>query len=119
MQDMGNSVASGAPQTCRHPALGAADDTQKARPGDQYAARHDPFVYFHSIIDSAACRRNVVDLRALPGDLGSEATTPDYSFITPDLCADGHDETCPDGTSPGGYAGIDAFLREWVPRIKA
>ncbi|HVT34655.1 MAG TPA: alkaline phosphatase family protein, partial [Nevskiaceae bacterium] len=28
-----------------------------------------------------------------------------------------HDGTCAEGTSPGGYAGIDAFLREWVPKI--
>jgi phosphatidylinositol-3-phosphatase len=39
----------GAP--CRHPVLGLLDDTQKAPVGDQYAARHNPFVYFHSIID--------------------------------------------------------------------
>jgi hypothetical protein len=115
MQDM----ASGQPETCRHPAVGATDETEGARPADQYATRHDPFVYFHSIIDSPACGTNVVDLQALPGDLGSESATPEYSFITPDLCADGHDAPCADGTSPGGYAGIDAFLREWIPRIEA
>jgi phosphatidylinositol-3-phosphatase len=36
---------------CRHPEFGKVDNTRKARPGDQYAARHNPFVYFHSIID--------------------------------------------------------------------
>ena len=55
---------------CRHPALNATDDTQKAEPGDQYAARHNPFVYFHSIIDSPSCARNDVPLSRLPGDLG-------------------------------------------------
>jgi hypothetical protein len=119
MQDMGNSVAAGEPASCRHPALGAVDPTQKARANDQYAARHNPFVYFHSIIDYSTCQRNDVDLAQLPGDLAQASTTPEYAFITPDLCADGHDETCADGTSPGGYAGIDAFLREWVPRIQA
>ena len=29
-----------------------------ARADDQYAARHNPFVYFHSIIDSPVCARN-------------------------------------------------------------
>jgi hypothetical protein len=119
MQDMAASVASGAPATCRHPALSSPDDTQTARANDQYAVRHNPFVYFHSIIDSPACGENVVDLGRLAGDLASEATTPDYVFIAPDLCADGHDETCADGVSPGGFAGIEAFLREWIPRIKA
>jgi phosphatidylinositol-3-phosphatase len=119
MQDMASSVAAGEPASCRHPAIGAVDNTQSARAGDQYATRHDPFVYFHSIIDFASCQRNVVDLGQLPGDLASAATTPEYAFITPDLCADGHDATCADGTSPGGFAGIDAFLREWVPRIES
>jgi phosphatidylinositol-3-phosphatase len=119
MQDMASSVAAGEPATCRHPALGSVDSAQSARAGDQYATRHDPFVYFHSIIDFATCQRNVVDLGQLPGDLASAATTPEYAFISPDLCADGHDATCADGTSPGGFAGIDAFLREWVPRIES
>jgi phosphatidylinositol-3-phosphatase len=118
MQDMANSFGTGEPATCRHPALNAPDPTQTARPTDQYAARHNPFVYFHSIIDSPTCLRNDVDLSRLPHDLANEANTPEYSFITPDLCADGHDETCADGTSPGGFAGIEAFLREWVPRIQ-
>jgi hypothetical protein len=119
MQDMANSVAAGEPATCRHPAIGAIDPTQKARPADQYAVRHNPFVYFHSIVDLPTCEENDVDLSRLPADLADASATPDYAFVTPDLCADGHDATCADGTSPGGFAGIDAFLREWVPRIEA
>jgi hypothetical protein len=119
MQDMANSVAVGEPASCRHPAIGTTDPTQKARAADQYAARHNPFVYFHSIIDYATCEQNDVDLSRLPQDLEAEVTTPAYSFITPDLCADGHDETCANPALPGGWAGIEAFLREWVPQIKA
>ncbi len=40
---------------CRHPAIGANDTTIAPKPGDMYATRHDPFVYFHSIIDSPTC----------------------------------------------------------------
>jgi hypothetical protein len=116
-QDMANSVSSGQAVTCRHPTLNSSDSTQTAKAGDQYAARHDPFVYFHSIIDTPACAQDVVDLNQLPADLKTAAATPNYSFITPDLCADGHDASCADPKAPGGYAGIDAFLREWVPRI--
>ncbi len=114
-QDMANSVP-GQPASCRHPNVNSQDGTQSAKANDQFAARHVPFVYFHSIIDSPACKQTVVDLKELPGDLAHAATTSNYSFITPDLCADGHDATCPDG-SPGGFDGIDKFLREWVPRI--
>ncbi|MDQ6607783.1 MAG: alkaline phosphatase family protein [Actinomycetota bacterium] len=106
--------------TCGHPALGAPDNTQAASATDQYATRHDPFVYFHSIIDDAAsCAGHVVNLSSLGNDLRSVKTTPNYTFITPDLCADGHDATCANPTRPGGYAGINAFLSTWMPQILA
>jgi hypothetical protein len=119
MEDIANSTDSGEPATCRHPKIGGYDGTQVAEEHDQYAARHDPFVYFHSITDFQTCQRNVVDLSRLPEDLRSEASTPEYSFVSPDLCADGHDATCAEPGTAGGDAGIDAFLREWVPRIEA
>ena len=109
MEDMGTP--------CRHPAIGERDDTQTARADDQYAMRPNPFMYFHSVIDDDAnCRSHVVDLKALAGDLQDAATTAAVSFITPDLCSDGHDAPCIDGR-PGGLASADAFLKEWVPRI--
>ena len=71
---------------CRHPAIDAQDTTQKAKVGDQYAARHNPFVYFHSIIDDdAACRAKVVDLANLNSDIQSVDTTPNFSFIVPNV----------------------------------
>jgi hypothetical protein len=101
---------------CRHPAANARDDTQTAKPGDQYAARHNPFVYFHSITDTPACAADDVDLSALDGDLAAAATTPSYSLIVPDLCEDGHDAPCVDGR-PGGLVSADEFLKTWVPKI--
>ena len=100
---------------CRHPAIGAVDDTQKAKVGDQYAARHNPFVYFHSVTDTPACGSDV-DLSALPGDLSSTQTTANLTYITPNLCHDGHDAPCVDG-EPGGLVSADAWLRKWVPLI--
>ena len=108
--------ALGEPKTCRHPDINQRDGTQSATKDDQYAARHNPFVYFHSIIDRPICATNVLDLSALPGDLAAKAKTPNYSFITPDLCSDGHDEPCVDGR-PGGLHSVDDFLKEWIPRI--
>jgi hypothetical protein len=82
-----------------------------------YATRHNPFVYFHSIIDDTTlCDTHVVNLGLLPGDLLSAASTPNYVFITPNLCDDGHDAKCADG-EVGGLTGADRFLREWVPQI--
>lgn len=108
MEDMGTP--------CRHPALGAADDTQKAKVGDQYAARHNPFVYFAGITGSPDCAKNDVDLGALSTDLASVATTPNLSMITPNLCHDGHDSPCVDG-QPGGLTSADAWLKQYVPMI--
>jgi hypothetical protein len=120
MEDMGISSPGRAPLTsCDHPDIGQPDHTETAAANDQYATKHNPFVYFHSIIDDQPkCGAHVVDLSQLDNDLTSASTTPSYSFITPDLCSDGHDSSCADGTSPGGYAGIDNFLSTWIPKIK-
>jgi len=132
MQDMGNDPARES-STCGHPALNAKDLTQTPEAptaavpaGDQYATRHNPFAYFHSIIDSPDCATNVVELGKLEADLSSVATTPNFVFITPNLCNDGHDgdgtgaagKGCVDG-NPGGLTSSDAFLKTWVPKIMA
>jgi phosphatidylinositol-3-phosphatase len=119
MEDMGADPVRDNGTACAHPAIGTPDRTQQASPTDQYATRHNPFVYFHSIIDDpAGCAARDVPLARLPGDLGAAATTPNLTFVVPDLCHDGHDATCADG-GPGGLPAADAFLRTWVPRITA
>jgi hypothetical protein len=118
MEDMGKNPARES-ATCGHVPLNAPETTNLASRGDQYAAKHNPFVYFHSIIDDKArCEAHVVNLERLPQDLANPATTANYSFITPNLCSDGHDAPCVDG-SAGGLAAIDVFLRKWVPLIEA
>ncbi len=116
--DMGN-IPSRESATCGHPALNSQDGTQTATAGDGYATRHNPFVYFHSIIDDTAyCNAHVVSLGGLATDLKRTTTTPQLSFIVPNLCDDGHDYPCknqPSGAS--ALADIDAFLSIWVPRI--
>ncbi|MDX6642206.1 MAG: phosphatidylinositol-3-phosphatase [Solirubrobacteraceae bacterium] len=116
MEDMGNSATD--PKTCRHPDVNSQDHTQSAEVGDQYAARHNPFVYFHALIDFPTCAQNDVPLDRLHADLASVSTTANYSFITPNLCNDGHDAPCVDG-KPGGLEGANEFLKAWVPRILA
>ena len=107
----------GAP--CVHPTLNSVDPTQKATPTANYAVRHNPFMYFHSIIDRPTyCRAHVVDFSALAKDLEAVSTTPNLSYITPDLCSDGHDAPCADG-SAGGLASVNTFMRRVVPTILA
>ncbi|HKG03969.1 MAG TPA: alkaline phosphatase family protein [Conexibacter sp.] len=104
--------------TCRHPASNAADDTLTARPGDGYATRRNPFVYFHSLLDLGDCDANDGSLAELENDLRSEKDTPSLAYIAPNLCNDGTESPCIDGT-PGGLAAADAFLATWVPKILA
>lgn len=116
MEDMGKDPAREA-AACGHAVIGTKDTTNHATPDDQYADKHNPFIYFHSIIDDAArCARHVVNLDHLQSDLEHIASTPNFAFITPNLCHDGHDKPCKNG-EPGGLVSADAFLREWVPRI--
>jgi hypothetical protein len=103
---------------CKHPVIGAKDDSVVATASSGYATRHNPFVYFHSIIDTSVCAANDVPLTALSTDLASVKTTPNYSMITPNLCNDGHDAQCPDG-STGGLTAANTWLQTWVPKILA
>ena len=118
--DRGPAPAPGVPPsaTCRHPGSNAADDTLTSRPGDGYATRRNPFVYYHSLLDLGDCDANDGGLGALEADLRSARATPNLAYVAPSLCNDGTESPCVDG-SPGGLAAADAFLATWVPRILA
>ena len=51
-----------------------------------YALKHNPFAYY-----GGACPSSVVPIEALDADLAG--VTPNFVWITPDLCHDGHDCT--------------------------
>lgn len=90
----------------------AGDDSSGA-----YAVRHDPFVYYDDIRDGAndRCVTHVVpyDAAELQTRLAS-GNVPDFVWITPNLCDDGHD-SC--GGDP--VAHTDAWLARNVPPILA
>ncbi|GAC1610301.1 MAG: hypothetical protein NVS3B26_16310 [Mycobacteriales bacterium] len=124
MGDMGNDL-SREPDRCGEPTnptgTGMRDGTQSATVKDQYAARHNPFIYFHSILDSPLCHRQVLPLTALQSDLATVQTTADLSYITPNLCDDGHDDPCVGmnvrGTHAGGVVAAGYWLQKYVPLI--
>ncbi len=145
MGDMGNDLNRDGTKACSFPTRTAKlagkdpaktiDGTQSAQAAsasgdvkaDAYATRHNPFVYFHSIIDNTDyCDQHVVNLDDnLQNDLKSVETTPNFVFITPNLCDDGHDgdgtgapgKGCKTGQA-GGLTSIDAFLKKWIPIIQ-
>ena len=57
-----------------------------------YAVKHNPFVYFNDIRTNAArCAADDVQYTQLSTDLASASTTPNFVWITPNLCNDMHD----------------------------
>jgi len=52
MEDMGKDPRAGERATCGHPAIGKPDETLIATATEQVRGpKHNPFVYFHTIID--------------------------------------------------------------------
>jgi phosphatidylinositol-3-phosphatase len=109
LDDMGST-------TCVHPNSNALDNSTLPGTKAGYATRHNPFIYFHSLLDLGDCSNDNVALDHLTKDLRSTSHTPTYSFIAPGLCADASALECVP-SQPSGLAAEDAFLKHWVPRI--
>jgi hypothetical protein len=104
------------PGPCVHPAM--TDPADPYQTG--YATRHNPFVYYPPIVENVPrCNSHVVPYTNFAADLADAATTPNYVFITPDTCHDGHDTPCTGAETgqPGGLASANAFLQAEVPKI--
>jgi phosphatidylinositol-3-phosphatase len=81
VEDMGK-------QTCSHANSNAVDDL--ALPGTEpgYDSRHNPFIYFHSLLDLGDCATDDLDLSKLPAALSSTSKTATFSFLAPNACGD-------------------------------
>ena len=105
---------------CAHPVLGQPDPS--AGPvlpaGQTYATFRNPFVYFHSLIDSPACAADDVGIKSLSSDLANAAHVPSLSYIVPNRCHDGSPTPCAAG-APSGPPAADGFLQKVVPEIVA
>ena len=74
-----------------------------------YAVKHNPFVYFNDIrTNNARCASGVVPYTQLAADLSSLAATPNFVWITPNLCNDMHDCSVSTG---------DTWLQNNLPAI--
>jgi phosphatidylinositol-3-phosphatase len=115
------ATGAGASGACAHPALGAAGGgapipSPTPPAGQTYATWRNPFMYFHSVTDSAACASDDVGLSKLKSDLASAKSTPSFAYIVPDLCHDGNATPCAPGQG-AGMGAADGFLRKLVPEI--
>ena len=151
-QDLGNADTSGpvhdaGAQYCGAPyaSPGATASTAQANPGganatDQYVPKHFPFPWFDSLLQSGDCNAahiaNLFDpADGLYHDLQSEATTPAFSWISPNNCSDAHDAVCHGNNLSGGFSdpntpkaplnstgglyASDLFLEHVIPEIEA
>jgi Phosphoesterase family len=151
-QDLGNTDT-GSPahdagtQYCGAPYAtpGATGSTAQPNPGsanltDQYVPKHFPFPWFDSILTSGDCNSahiaNLFDSsNGLYHDLQSTATTPAFSWISPNNCSDAHDAVCHGNNLSGGFSSpttanppvnytgglyaADLFLEHVVPEIES
>jgi hypothetical protein len=104
----------GKPDNCVHP----EPDATEAPPTGGYAAKLNPFVFFHSLLDLGDCAANDAPLSELARDLKKPDETANFSYIAPNLCESGFRGQCPEGT-PDGAAAADAFVEKLVPEILA
>jgi len=102
----------GKPDNCVHP----EPDATEAPATGGYAAKLNPFVFFHSLLDLGDCAANDVPLSEMAGDLKKSDATANFSYIAPNLCDSGFRGQCPEGTADGAAA-ADAFLEKTVPEI--
>jgi phosphatidylinositol-3-phosphatase len=94
-----NDYSEGAPGACY---LGPYDGL--------YAGKHNPFRYYTDIRSSSALCHHLVPLSALYRDLHAKRQLPRFSFVTPNLCHDGHN--CPPATAL-------SWLRGFVQKVTA
>jgi hypothetical protein len=98
----------GMTQPCQKPPTQGAPDPYQTG----YATRHDPFMYYASIVDNATrCRTHVVPFPQLATDLAANKV-PNYSFISPSTCNDAHDRG-----SACGLEQADVWMSQHVQPI--
>ena len=73
-----------------------------------YAQKHNPFIYFDEIRNNPQQCGNIVPYQELQKDLSSKDTTPNFIWISPNLCNDMHDCSVRTG---------DTWLAENIPTI--
>jgi phosphatidylinositol-3-phosphatase len=104
-----DSDAGQPPDTCRHPAPGAALEPVMS---------HDPYLFFHSIVDGTDCGANIAGISRLAPDSADAESAPTMSLVIPNACHDGLDQPCTDG-APAGLGAADAWLKAQLDPLLA
>ena len=122
----GETAPANPPQTCVHPDSGAADP-DAGRPqgrsehrlrGQRLRGQAQPVrrTSTPSSTWGAARRRT---FRSTASTARSASGTPNFTFISPNLCNTGEPTECDADIKDPGPAQADKFLSDWVPKIQA
>lgn len=102
------------------PRVGFTGDFAPANPSSAlYLIRHDPFMLYRDVRDSAARRSHVLPLSQLGRDL-NDGHLPQYAWISPNVCNDMHGmsgSACPYSNDAKLKQMGDRFVADWVHRI--
>ena len=79
-----------------------------------YVERHNPFPFFTDVANNATQQMKMFNDQQLINDL-SAGTSPNYSFIVPDLADDGHDPQ----TDSVALSNADNYLAGLLPHVLA
>ena len=128
----GMDEAAGQAPACGHPALGQTDPTAPqapaaavtpagaAAPSEQaYATSRNPFVYFHSVIDTPACAADDVGLNRLSPDLASARQHPELLLHRPGPLPRREPDALRSRTGRPGCRRRTASSRRWSRRSSA
>jgi phosphatidylinositol-3-phosphatase len=98
---------------CQHGAEGSLDPYIAYIPTlNTYATRHNPWMYYDNVTSNPArCASHDIPYLRFGADLAANAL-PNFTFISPDLCHDGHESRC-------GLAAADLWASQEVPKILA
>ncbi len=108
------------PSQTSNPSSSYPNDSS-ANATDQYVSKHNPLPWFASMLGSDDCNSshvaNLFDGSSdqLYSDLQSDSSTPDFSYIVPDNCSNGHDAVCAGNNLSGMASGAPTNASEGTP----
>ena len=82
-----------------------------------YLTQRNPFVYFHSIVDTPDCGANIAPVSRLLPDAQDAESAPNFSLVVPDACHDGRDPRAPTGAHRARTA--DEWLKSQLEPLLA
>jgi phosphatidylinositol-3-phosphatase len=91
----------GAKTSCQYPEPGTSQSKGIIGTEPGYSLNHNPFVYFESLLEEGSCNTSDVDLSFLQKALKKPKSTPNFTYIAPNACADSDPVIAPSSSTTG------------------